>query len=142
MEKRAYDMIHNNYDDLYRSDCGKIAKYKVVPMPGTTGIFSFDVETGVTNGNGQDRLIWGLGLQEEYNFDRALQAVHKDYQQLFHDMSLGQIGKEKNVEFELLLKNGNRTLEKYDFVGHKEDNEITNTPLKIIGSTTLLKKVA
>jgi hypothetical protein len=57
-------------------------------------------------------------------------------------MSLGQIGKEKNVEFELLLKNGNRTLEQYEFVGHPEDNEITSTPLKIIGSTTLLKRVA
>ena len=134
MEKRAYDMIHNHQE--------KIARHKIVPLPGTTGIFSFDFATDVTSGNGQDRLIWGVGLQEEYNFDRAMQAVHKDYQQLFHDMSLGKIGKEKNVEFELLLKNGNRTLEKYDFVGHKEDNEITNTPLKIIGSTTLLKKVA
>ena len=111
-------------------------------MPGTTGRFSFDVNTGVTDGNGQDRLIWGLGLEEEYTFDRALQAVHKDYRQLFHDMSLGQIGKERNVEFELLLKNGNRTLEKYEFVGHQEDNDITSTPLKIIGSTTLVKKVA
>lgn len=111
-------------------------------MPGSTGLFTFDVNKGITKGNGQDRLIWGLGLDEEYNFDRALLAVHKDYRQLFHDMSLGSIGKKKNVEFELVLENGNHTLEKYNFVGHQEDNEITNSPLQITGSTTLLRKVA
>lgn len=120
----------------------KIARQKVIPLPGVFGLFSFDVESGVTIGNGQDRLIWGLGSNEEYNFDRAMQAVHKDYKNLFEDMSLGNIGKKKNVEFELLLKNGNRTIERYDFIGHQDDNEITNTPLKIRGSTTLIKRVA
>ena len=115
---------------------------KIVPMPGTTGVFTFDIASGLTIGNGQDRLIWGLGPEEEYNFDRALQAIHKDYKQLFYDMSLGSVGKKKYVEFELLLTNGNRTLERYEFVGHKGDNEITNSPLKIVGSTTLLKRVA
>lgn len=125
-------MMHNHHL--------KIARQKVVAMPGSTGVFSFDVETGVTIGNGHDRLIWGLGADEEYNFDRAKDAVHKDYRQLFHDMSLGKIGKEKNVEFELRLANGNRTLERYEFVGHNDDNEITSNPLKIIGSTTLLSQ--
>jgi hypothetical protein len=115
---------------------------KVVPMPGSMGLFNFDVTSGLTQSNGQDKLIWGIGLDEEYNFDRATEAVHKDYRQLFYDKSLGSIGKVKSVEYELLLKNGNRTLEKYNFVGHNEDNEITMCPIQIVGSTTLLKKVA
>lgn len=134
LEKQSINMIRNHKH--------KINRHKVVPLPGVSGLFSFDVETGMTIGNGHDRLIWGLGEDEEYNFDRAMQAVHKDYKNLFEDMSLGNIGKKKNVEFELLLKNGNWTREKYNFVGHKEDNEITNTPLKIRGSTTLLNKAA
>jgi len=55
---------------------------------------------------------------------------------------LGSIGKETSVEFELVLANGYRTLEKYEIIGHDDDNEITNSPITIKGSTTLLSKVA
>jgi len=116
-------------------------KDNILLMPGVTGLFSHDVTSGVTVGNGLDQLIWGLSNQD-YNFDRAKQAVHKDYRQMFHDFSLGSIGKETSVEFELVLANGYRTLEKYEIIGHDDDNEITNSPITIKGSTTLLSKVA
>ena len=117
-------------------------KDNILLMPGVTGFFSHDVTSDVTVGNGLDQLIWGFRPNEEYDFERAKQAVHKDYRQMFHDKSLGSIGKATSVEFELVLANGYRTLEKYIIIGHDDDNEITNSPITIEGSTTLLSKVA
>ena len=111
-------------------------------MPGAVGLFTYDVQSGITIGNGLDQAIWGLSEDEDYNFERAKQAVHKDYRQKFHDFSLGSIGKETSVEFELVLENGYRTLERYEIIGHEEDNAITSSPIIITGSTTLLGKVA
>jgi hypothetical protein len=111
-------------------------------MPGAVGLFTHDVASRVTVGNGLDQAIWGLSEDEDYTFERAKQAVHNDYRQMFHDFSLGSIGKETSVEFELVLANGYRTLERYEIIGHEEDNEITSSPILITGSTTLLDKVA
>ena len=109
-------------------------------MPGMFGKFVFNVQTGVTVSDGLDKLIWGIGIEEEYNFDRALKAIHKDFQQVFMDNSLGSIGKLTHVEFELILENGNHTKEVYEILGHHEDYDITSQPIFINGTTTLLKE--
>ncbi len=109
-------------------------------MPGMFGKFVFNCQTDVTVSNGLDKLIWGIGIEEEYNFERALKAIHPDFQNTFTDNSLGAIGKETHVEFELMLNNGNRTREIYEIIGHTDDYEITNAPVFIHGTTTLLKE--
>lgn len=98
--------------------------------------------TGTTISDGIDKLIWGIREDDEYNFERALRAVRSDYRQLFTDKSIGSIGKETCVEFNLILANGNHTHEKYDIIGHEDDYEISNSPIYIQGTTTLLKKTA
>lgn len=113
---------------------------KVVPMPGLFGKFVFSVMSGKTVSDGNDKIIWGIGIDEEYNFDRALNAIRKDYQQIFFDKSIGSIGKHTHVEFNLILKNGNHTKEVYEIIGHPEDYSVTSEPVFINGTTTLLKQ--
>ncbi len=113
---------------------------KIVPMPGMTGRFVFNVRSGVTVSDGVDKIIWGIGVEEEYNFERALYCVAKDYQQIFTDNSLGSIGKTTHVEFELGLRNGNHTKEIYEIIGHGEDYKLTTSPIFINGTTTLFKE--
>ena len=126
---------------LYRNEIQVIkAHRKIVPMPGMFGKFVFNVHDGVTVSDGLDKLIWGIGADEEYNFARALHAVRKDFKQIFTDNSLGSIGKKTHVEFELMLNNGNHTREVYEIIGHKEDYDITSQPVFINGTTTLLKE--
>ena len=107
---------------------------------GEVGEFSYNFETDVTLGNGLDRMIWGLAPHEEYNFDRAVEAVHKEDKQKFIDFSFGSVGKVKSVEFDLRLANGHHTRERYQFLAHSDDMEITNHPVFCIGTTTLKEK--
>ena len=109
-------------------------------MPGMTGRFVFNVRSGVNVSDGLDKILWDIGEGEKYTFDRALDAVHTNYKQVFTDNSLGSIGKKTHVEFELVLENGNHTREIYEIIGHGEDYKITNSPLFINGTTTLLKE--
>lgn len=115
------------------------ANRKIVPFPGLVGRFVFEVG-GCTISDGRDKLIWGIHPSDEYTFDRALKAVRSDFRQLFTDKSLGAIGKETHVEFNLILNNGNHTHEVYEIVGHNEDYDITSQPVYIKGTTTLLKE--
>ena len=109
-------------------------------MPRQIGRFKYNCLSGVTESCGLDKIIWGIEPDEPYNFERALQAVRKDYRQLFYDMSIGSVGRKTHVEFELILENGNHTREVYEIVGHTEDYKITSDPVFINGTTTLLKK--
>ena len=117
------------------------AQRKIIPIQGAQGEFKFDAVTGTAISDDIDKLIWGITKNEEYNFERALKAINKDYRQLFHDMSLGSIGKESKVEFDLVLENGNHTHESYQIIGHKDDYALSSNPVFIKGTTTLLKNV-
>lgn len=108
-------------------------------MKGMVGNFSFNTQSNTTVSCGLDKLIWDIG-DEPYNFDRALRAIHIDFRQLFTDMSIGSVGKETHVEFELILENGNHTKEVYEIIGHEEDYNVTSQPVFINGTTTLLRK--
>ena len=109
-------------------------------MPNQKGHFSFCLRSGITVSDGIDKLIWSVSEEVPYNFDVALQCVHKDFRQSFTDNSLGAVGKKTHVEFELTLNNGNRTREVYEIIGHKDDYKITTNPVFINGTTTLLRK--
>jgi len=95
--------------------------------------------TGTTLSDGADKLIWGIGEDEKYNFERALCAVRSDYRQLFTEKSIGSIGKVTSVEFDLVLENGNHTHESYQIIGHEDDYKITDSPVYIKGITRLVK---
>ena len=109
-------------------------------MPGMVGKFVFSFLAGVTVSDGLDKIIWGIDENEEYNLDRALKAINEGYKQLFYDKSIGSIGKKTHVEFDLILANGNRTREVYEIIGHEDDYDVTNNPIFINGTTTLLKE--
>ena len=117
------------------------AQRKIIPMQGVKGSFKFDAVAGTAIADEIDKLIWGIKNNEEYNFERALKAINKDYRQLFYDMSLGSIGKKTKVEFDLVLENGKHTHESYQIIGHKDDYALSSNPVFIQGTTTLLKNV-
>ena len=132
-----------NQTTLYHKELNimKVQK-KIVPIPGISGNFKYNAMTGITTSDGLDKLIWGVKEDEDYNFETALSAVRSDYRQLFFDKSIGAIGKETFVEFDLMLANGNHTHEVYYIIGHEDDYQITDSPVYIKGTTTLLKKPA
>ena len=117
------------------------AQRKVIPMQGVKGSFKFNAVAGTAIADEIDKLIWGIKKNEEYNFERALKAIKKDYRQLFYDMSLGSIGKKTKVEFDLVLENGKHTHESYKIIGHKDDYALSSNPVFIQGTTTLVKNV-
>ena len=110
----------------------------IIAFP-SVGRFNFNTMTGTTLSDGTDKLIWGIKEDDTYNFERALSAIRPDYRQLFTDKSIGSIGKETQVEFDLILENGNHTHEVYQIVGHEDDYKITGSPISIKGITRLVK---
>lgn len=109
-------------------------------MPGIVGHFVHDIERDLTISCSQDKIIWGISETEDYTFERALKAINPDFRQLFYDKSIGAIGFEKKVEFEIVLKNGNHTRECYQNISHKDDYEITSKNIFIIGRSYVIKR--
>ena len=110
------------------------AQRKVIPMQGVKGSFKFNAVAGTAIADEIDKLIWGIKKNEEYNFERALKAINKDYRQLFYDMSLGSIGKKAKVEFDLVLENGKHTHHHKHVVEESDDRADSLTPLETKGN--------
>tara|TARA_R110002020_G_scaffold273254_2_gene488345 strand:+ start:1015 stop:1371 length:357 start_codon:yes stop_codon:yes gene_type:complete len=109
-------------------------------MPGIVGHFVHEVETDLTISCSQDKIIWGISASDDYTFERALKAINPDYRQLFYDKTIGAIGFEKKVEFEIVLGNGNHTKECYENISHKDDYEISSENIFIKGRSFLIKR--